>query len=230
MSTRVTVCCVVTLAAVAAALGARASAQPIDGLVGNRFNVNDTQGAFAYQAIVSVAFPMKETPGLAITAEHTGPVIGSIPTTVRAGSEFNHALLVGIRYAFNVPSPPPPPVPAPVAAPAPAPARSYLVFFDWDKATLTDRARQVVRDAAENSIRVQYTQINVNVYTDTSGSPRYHRGPSVRRADAVAAELIKDGVPRPAITVRGFGDTHLLVATGPGTREPQNRRVEIVLP
>ena len=35
---------------------------------------------------------------------------------------------------------PPPPPPAPVVAPAPAPARSYLVFFDWDRADLTDRA------------------------------------------------------------------------------------------
>jgi len=40
---------------------------------------------------------------------------------------------------------------------------------------------------------------------------------------------VADAVPREVITVRGFGDTHLLVATGPGTREPQNRRVEIVL-
>jgi len=212
--------------------------------IGDRFTVNDTQGAFAYQAIVGVAFPMKETPGLAITAEYrfmglagnrnygatfTGPAVGSIPTAVRAGSEFNHALLVGIRYAFNVPPPPPTPAPVPVAAPAPAPARSYLVFFDWDQATLSTRARQVVREAAENSTRVQYTRINVSGYTDTSGSSRYNQTLSVRRADAVAAELVADAVPREVITVRGFGDTHLLVATGPGTREPQNRRVEIVL-
>jgi outer membrane protein OmpA-like peptidoglycan-associated protein len=28
---------------------------------------------------------------------------------------------------------------------------------------------------------------------------------------------------------QGFGETHLLVPTGPGVREPQNRRVEIVM-
>ena len=38
--------------------------------------------------------------------------------------------------------------------PAPAPARSYLVFFDWDKATPTDRACQIIRVAADNSTRV----------------------------------------------------------------------------
>jgi outer membrane protein OmpA-like peptidoglycan-associated protein len=120
-------------------------------------------------------------------------------------------------------------VQAAAAAPAPAPARSYLVFFDWDKATLTDRARQIIRQAADNSTRVQYTRIEVNGYTDTSGTPQYNQGLSIRRAQAVQAELVRDGVPQAAISIQGFGDTHLLVATGPGVREPQNRRVEIVI-
>jgi outer membrane protein OmpA-like peptidoglycan-associated protein len=132
---------------------------------------------------------------------------------------------VGVRYTFGAPPPPPAPAPAPVGAPA----RSYLVFFDWDKATLTDRARQIIREAADNSTRVQYTRIVVNGHTDTSGTPRYNEGLSVRRADAVAAELVHDGVPREVISIHGFGDAHLLVPTGPGVREPQNRRVEIVL-
>jgi outer membrane protein OmpA-like peptidoglycan-associated protein len=116
-----------------------------------------------------------------------------------------------------------------VAAPAPAPARSYLVFFDWDKATLTDRARMIIREAAENSRRVQYTQIEVNGYTDTSGRPSYNQRLSVRRAENVAAELVRDGVPRNVISIHGYGETHLLVPTGPGVREPQNRRVEIII-
>ena len=51
----------------------------------------------------------------------------------------------------------------------------------------------------------------------------------MRRARAVQAELVKDGVPENAITIQGFGDTHLLVPTGPGMRKPQNRRVEIII-
>ena len=42
------------------------------------------------------------------------------------------------------------------------------------------------------------------------------------------SELVKNGVPNNAITIQGFGGTHLLVPTGPGVREPQNRRVEII--
>jgi len=135
----------------------------------------------------------------------------------------------GLRYSFGAPRPAPALVPAAMAAPAPQAARSYLVFFDWDKATLTDRARQIIREAADSSTHVQYTRIEVNGHTDTSGTPGYNMSLSLRRAHAVAGELVRDGVPANAITIRGFGQTDLLVPTGPGVREPQNRRVEIVL-
>ncbi len=205
-----------------------------------------TTGTFAYQAILGLAFPMQAIPGLAITTEYrflgtannrsyggvatattTTGASASAPGRVLLGPSFNHSFLVGIRYNFGVAPPPPPPAAA--AVPAQAPARSYLVFFDWDKATLTDRARQIIADAAANSTKVQYTRIEVNGYTDTSGTPQYNQGLSVRRASAVKAELIKDGVPANAITTQGFGETHLLVPTGNGVREPQNRRVEIII-
>jgi OOP family OmpA-OmpF porin len=156
-----------------------------------------------------------------------GPVV---PGRLKMHNQFNHSVIFGVRYAFNTPAPmASAAAPAPVAAPAPAPARSYLVFFDWDKATLTDRARSIIKEAADNSTRVQYTRIEVNGYTDTSGTSQYNQGLSVRRARAVAGELVRDGVPQSAISVQGFGETHLLVATGPNVREPQNRRVEIII-
>ena len=200
------------------------------------------EGSIAYQAILGAAVPVPAIPGLAFTAEYRFMGLTDnrdYPVLVRSGAlasrgnvrfdeNFNHSVLLGVRYNFGQ-APAPVAAPAPAPAPAAAPARSYLVFFDWDKATLTDRARQIVSEAASNSTRVQYTRIEVNGYTDTSGTPRYNQGLSVRRAQAVAAELVKDGVPRNAISIQGFGDTHLLVPTGPGVREPQNRRVEIII-
>ena len=85
--------------------------------------------------------------------------------------QYDHDVVIGVRYAFNAPPPPAPPAPAPVAAPAPAPARSYLVFFDWDKADLTDARKAIVKEAADNSTHVSVTRIEVNGYTDTSGKP-----------------------------------------------------------
>ena len=45
----------------------------------------------------------------------------------------------------------------------------------------------------------------------------------------MAGELVKDGVPKSAIVIQGFGESHPLVPTGPNVREPQNRRVEIII-
>ncbi len=200
---------------------------------------NDTKGRFAVQAIAGLSFPMPGVPGLSLTTEYrffgvlgessgTGVTTpGNIRTNVQTQQQYNHSFLLGVRYAFGVT--PPPAAPVAAATPAPAAARSYLVFFDWDKATLTDRARGVVKEAAEASTRVAYTRIEVNGFTDTSGTKQHNQGLSVRRAQAVAAELVKLNVPRQAISIQGFGDTKLLVPTDPNTREPQNRRVEIII-
>jgi outer membrane protein OmpA-like peptidoglycan-associated protein len=211
------------------------------------FNANHTFGNFAYQAILGASFPIPQVPGLAATLEYrfygilgpqgygassTGFVAPGVTSNGNLdikGTPFNNAVVIGLRYAFNVAPPAPPPAPVPVAAPAPAPSRTYLVFFDWDRADLTDRARQIISEAARNSTRVQYTRLQVNGYTDTSGAPAYNQRLSVRRAEAVAAELVRDGVPRNAIAIQGFGETHLLVPTGANVREPQNRRVEIII-
>ena len=208
-----------------------------------RLASDDTRGALAYQAIIGTVIPFQFAPGLATTIEYrflglaarkydfTASAVpgATTPGRLKFGNDFNHSLLIGVRYNFGAPTPVTPAAPTPVASPAPAAARSYLVFFDWDKATLTERARSIVKEAAENSTRVQYTRLEVNGYTDTSGTPRYNQGLSLRRAKTVAAELVRDGVPQSAIAIQGLGDTNLLVPTGAGVREPQNRRVEIII-
>jgi OOP family OmpA-OmpF porin len=66
-------------------------------------------------------------------------------------------------------------------------------------------------------------------WAKTSGKPAYNMQLSIRRAQNVAGELVRDGVPRAAISTHGFGETHLWVPTGQDVREPQNRRVEIII-
>ncbi|MBS7810985.1 OmpA family protein [Roseococcus pinisoli] len=202
---------------------------------------NTSRGGFAYQAIGGAAFPIASVPGLAITAEYRyfameptdmrTSVINASGATVAAGRirsvNENHSVLVGLRYAFNQPVPPPPP--APVAVAQPAPARTYLVFFDWDRADLTDRARQIIADAAQNARVVSSTRIEVSGHADRTGTAVYNQRLSVRRAEAVANELVRHGIGRNEITVQGFGFERPLVPTAMGVREPQNRRVEIVL-
>ena len=207
--------------------------------------VRGVDSSFAYQAIAGVSLPIPPVVGLSATLEYrffglagdrtfgtrstsnfgntSSVTTGRLTTT----DNYNHSLMVGLRYAFNVA----PPLVEAAAAPTPAQAlnRTYLVFFDWDRADLTDRARQIIAEAAQASQRVQTTRIEVAGHTDSSGTARYNAGLSVRRAQNVTAELVRLGVPRAAITVQGFGEGRPLVQTAQGVREPQNRRVEIVL-
>jgi OmpA-OmpF porin, OOP family len=203
-----------------------------------RLNIDHgvTNDNFAYQGIFGLSFPMPWVVGLSATAEYRffgvanpGGFVFGPGAKLDINQDLNHSFLIGLRYAFNTAPPPPPPAPAVVVAPAPTPARSYLVFFDWDRADLTERARQVVAEAARNVGRVQVTRIEVNGYTDTSGTPQYNEGLSMRRARTVQAELVRDGVAANEIEIHGYGETHLLVPTADGVREPQNRRVEIIL-
>jgi OOP family OmpA-OmpF porin len=204
------------------------------------YGPDHNQGDFAYQAILGASYPIASVPGLAMTAEYRfmgmmGDRSYGITVTPTAGAsshgaitfrdDYNHSFLIGMRYAFGQAPAAAPPAPMPVADLG---AKTFLVFFDWDKADLTDRASGIVREAAAYSQGNQYTRIDVDGNTDTSGTPTYNQGLSERRARVVAGELVRDGVPRNAISVHAYGDTKLLVPTGPGVREPQNRRVEVV--
>jgi outer membrane protein OmpA-like peptidoglycan-associated protein len=196
--------------------------------------VSKSSAAPAAQGIIGVAY-QTDTPGLSLTAE--ARALGLLKDArIAAGhlqNPINVSGLIGVRYAFNTPQivlAPPPPPPAPITpAPVAQTARSYLVFFDWDSTELTGRARQIVTDAATASQRLNVTRIEVAGNTDTSGTPQYNLGLSRRRADVVAALLVEHGVPNSAISITALGDTQPLVPTGPGVREPQNRRVQIVL-
>ncbi|HYP63071.1 MAG TPA: OmpA family protein [Acidocella sp.] len=209
----------------------------VDPAYGHRDSISGTEGSFAYNIIAGVSYPLP-VPGLSLTGEYkfmqlvesrnyNNNVAGG---KSHMGQSTSNTFLIGLRYQiFNPPPPPPAPAPAPVAAPAPAPAKTYLVFFDWDKYNLTPRATEIIAQAASDSKTQNTTTIDVSGYTDTTGTPQYNLGLSERRAKAVATQLVADGVPESAISIHAFGDTHLLVPTGPGVREPQNRRVEIVL-
>lgn len=216
-------------------------------------HVGSTAGGFAYQAMLGASLPVPWVVGLSTTVEyrfytiagrhrHNASASGDLAlvnggtgdsVSGRRGSrtDFNHSLMLGLRYEFN-PAPPPPKVAPTTAAPAPTPVRTYLVFFDWDSSTLSDRARAIVATAARNSTSAQFTRIHINGHTDSSGSltargRNFNQALSLRRANSVKAELVRDGIASGLIAVKGYGSSQPLIPTANGAREAQNRRVEI---
>jgi OOP family OmpA-OmpF porin len=185
-------------------------------------------------------------PSYSTTAAYRAANAGE--TSVTLDRPMNHAIMLGLRWEFGAPPPPARPAPMPAAAPAPAPAaappapapapaaapapqiqRNFLVFFDFDQAALTPEATRIIGQAATTARQGNVTRITATGHTDTSGSPQYNQRLSERRADAVRAELVRQGIPANQIVTVGRGEGELRVRTADGVREPQNRRVEIVL-
>lgn len=211
----------------------------------NGTTLDDDRVAFAYQGIAGVALALEGN--WDFTADYryfaTPDLKFKSSTGVRAETEnTSHNLMMGIRYTFAEPKAKPAPVaeatpaPAPVVAtsratpPVVAPVpQSYMVFFDFDKATLTPEALRIIASAAEDYKTGGYVRLVVTGHTDTMGTAKYNQKLSERRSAAVKAEFVRLGVPADGVSASGAGKGSLLVPTADRVREAQNRRAEIVL-
>ncbi|AWU97673.1 hypothetical protein DM194_25600 (plasmid) [Azospirillum ramasamyi] len=195
--------------------------------------VSDRDWVFAYQGIIGASYAINDNVALTLDYRYFATVDPKFelgPVTSK-GEYRNHTILAGLRYTFGGPPPPTPvAVPAPAAPPAaPQPQNEYQVFFDWDKATITQNAESIIAEAAEAARRSRAVHIQVIGHTDTSGSPAYNQRLSVRRAEAVRQALIGLGTPANIISIEGVGENQLLVPTGPNVRDPSNRRAQIII-
>ena len=120
----------------------------------------------------------------------------------------------------------PPPAAAKPVAPMAAPEK-YLVFFEFNKSTLTPEAKKAIANAATAAKSGKVARLVCTGYTDRAGSDAYNMALSQRRANAVKAELAKLGIPAAQVATVGRGEANPLVPTADGVREAQNRRVEI---
>lgn len=107
--------------------------------------------------------------------------------------------------------------------------KNIMVSFGFDKSNLTHNARRTIRDAAYDASRERPVRILVIGNADRVGSDDYNLRLSVRRAEAVKAELVRDGLDNRLIYVSGRGFHDPAVPTEPGVRERENRRVVIDL-
>ncbi len=201
---------------------------------------NDRELTLAYQGIVGVAYELSEVVSIRADYRYLATLENKYEdNAARADSDYaSHNVLIGFVYNFlpprkaePTPVAAPAPAPAPEPAPTPAPApRNFMVFFDWDKAELTPEAQAILRDAAAYIKSGQTARLTVIGHADRSGGDRYNMRLSQRRADNVRDFLVRNGIGASAMEVVAKGESSPLVPTPDGVREPQNRRVEIVMP
>ena len=176
---------------------------------------------FAYQGIVGLGWNVDTNFRVNIDGRYYGTTNPSVGGT--SWSNNNLSIMLGLQIKFGPAAVAPPPAPPPVAAP------SYMVFFDWDRSNLSAQALNTIKQAANAFKTKGNARITATGHTDKSGPENYNMALSLRRANAVKDALVREGVPATAIAVIGRGESQPLVPTVDGVREPQNRRVEIVI-
>jgi len=105
----------------------------------------------------------------------------------------------------------------------------FVAYFGFNESNITDRARQTLDAVVAAVNKLGTTALSVVGHTDTVGSVEFNQGLSETRAREVADALMARGIPAGAMTLAGRSENEPAVNTGDGVREPQNRRVEIVL-
>ncbi len=117
----------------------------------------------------------------------------------------------------------------PAAPPAPVEAlpASGVIFFDLDDAGLNSEGAASLGAIIGEIKGRDLGGITIAGHTDTSGSADHNMALSQRRANTVASELIKAGVPATIISATGYGQTDLAVPTDDGVVLAANRRVVV---
>jgi OOP family OmpA-OmpF porin len=176
---------------------------------------------FAYQGIIGLGWNVDTNFRVNLDGRYYGTSNPSVAG--QSWSDNNFSVMLGLQLKFGAPAEAAPPPPPPVAS------TSFMVFFDWDRSNLSAQALNTIKQAANAYKTKGSARLTATGHTDKSGPEAYNMALSLRRANAVKDALVREGVPATAITVVGRGETQPLVPTADGVREPQNRRVEIVL-
>lgn len=103
------------------------------------------------------------------------------------------------------------------------------VLFDINKATLKPDAK--IRLAKVAGIVMAYPDLKLEIdgYTDSTGTQDRNEVLSQERAAAVRDFLISQGVPIDNVTARGFGEENPIASNETASGRRLNRRVELVL-
>lgn len=124
------------------------------------------------------------------------------------------------------------PAPVVVAAPAPTPVAEKVSFasealFDFDQSTLKPQGK-----AALDQLLGQLTGMDLEVivtvgHTDAVGSDAYNQKLSQRRAEAVKAYLVTQGVETNRVYTEGKGETQPVADNTTAAGRAKNRRVTV---
>ncbi len=103
------------------------------------------------------------------------------------------------------------------------------VLFDLNKATLRPGAKLRLAKVAGIILAYPDLKLEIDGFTDNTGSQQYNQTLSDRRAKTVADFLTGQGVSSDAVTTRGLGESNPVASNATAAGRQMNRRVELVV-
>lgn len=103
------------------------------------------------------------------------------------------------------------------------------ILFDVDRADLKAAARTNIQNLATSLKNNPETNVLVIGHTDASGSDSHNYSLSDRRAGAVKAYALSQGIPSSRLSTQGRGETEPIADNTSESGKAQNRRVEVVI-
>jgi len=103
------------------------------------------------------------------------------------------------------------------------------ITFDTNEAFIKQSFQPVVTSIATVLKQYDKTIVQINGYTDNTGSDAINNPLSLKRAQAVADFLRVKGVAAGRLSAQGYGSSNPIASNATAAGREQNRRVEIVL-
>lgn len=103
---------------------------------------------------------------------------------------------------------------------------NLLINFRNDSAQIERLSLPKIKKFSKFMIKNPSKKAEIAGYTDSRGDEAYNMDLSQRRADAVAAQIIRDGVSAKRITSKGYGETDPVASNLTPEGRRANRRIE----
>ncbi len=106
---------------------------------------------------------------------------------------------------------------------------SEKLLFNLNESTIKPETYIKITGIGQQLNQVHITHLQLNGYTDNTGTATYNHDLSLKRAQAVAEPLIKGGIPANNIKTAGLGALHPIGDNSTTEGRGENRRVAIIV-
>ena len=109
----------------------------------------------------------------------------------------------------------------------PTPPEQFIVYFKKNSTELIETSKNVLKEAMKSINKRRPCLVDIVGHTDTVGSEEENMKVSLKRAKYIQEMLVENKVDPKILTVKGYGEIELMVATADNISEEKNRNVEI---